>query len=193
MEYIMAEQIRLEKFGESVKGKTAEKIRTLETETENKKKEILSAAENDGLTDSYNKLQNAENAVKYKVMQDTALSESEFKSKVLSFRKELTLKLFDKVLDKIKLFTSSDGYVKYLARLLDGVPDGAVILVKNADMKHKSAVEEITGKTFKFEFDPTIHLGGISVKNGSHIENKTIDRALATEKKHFTEKYNLFD
>ncbi|MDR0984830.1 MAG: hypothetical protein LBL93_07535 [Ruminococcus sp.] len=190
--YIMAEQIRLEKFGKSVSIKTADKIKSLEKETENKKKEILGAAENDGLTDSYNKLQSAENAVKYKVMQDTALSESEFKSKVLSFRKELTSKLFDEVLEKIKEFTASDRYVKYLARLLDGVKDGAVILVREADIKFKPDIEKITGKTFDFEPDATIHLGGISVKNGTHIENNTIDRALVDEKKNFTKNYNLF-
>lgn len=185
----------LKEFIEAVNAEVNNKIELIGREAEEKRNELLETAENEALSEAYDKIRACVTDEKFRNRMTVSKAEQEAKVALLRHREELVGRIFDSVDDKLKSFTDSDGYVSYLRSLLKGEETGknTVVYVREEDMKYESALRETAGTECSFEADRSIVYGGLSVFDSvsSVLVNKTIDNMLDEQKRDFGSNYRL--
>ncbi len=184
---------KLEKFTRSVNIEAGEHITKILDKANKLSDEKIQKAEDDALSDAYNRIQKSVRETESKYRRMYALAEQEFRMETLKHREELSQKIFKDVEVKIAEFASSDNYECYLKKLIDEetLSENSVIVLSPKDEK--------LGEKFKTEYgyevklDDSIILGGLSIIDSSQgiIIDKTFDNALEEQRKNFSSMYNF--
>ena len=111
------------------------------------------------------------------------------KTSLLGRRQMLLMQLFSDLREKLTAFVQSEDYLPWLEKLLtkQQPENGAVILLREADMKYQEQLAKAVSVPCTFRIDRTIHVGGLSVlsADGRRCENHTLDEAYAAKLRNF--------
>lgn len=114
---------------------------------------------------------------------------------LLSRRQSLLMGLFGELQQKLNDFTASDGYLPWMESLLKQAapPEGAVILLRRADLAMQDALRSAAGVPCSFRADPAIRMGGLSVlsPDGRRCENHTLDEAFSEQLRGFYRNHSI--
>ncbi len=183
---------KLKRFKASVNAEIEGQIEQIEQQALEEKAQILKAAEDRILNDSYIRIQKAVKEIEGKYRRMTALHEQELRTEVLKHRNTLVKMIFAFVEQRINGFVNSQEYEKFLVKQIENEnTQGAVIKVSEKDLKYKQTLEKASG--CKVEADDDIVLGGIALffEEKGIIIDKTFDNALDEQKQTFSSRYSF--
>ncbi len=117
------------------------------------------------------------------------------KTSLLGRRQMLLMQLFSDLREKLTAFVQSEDYLPWLEKLLtkQQPENGAVILLREADMKYQEQLAKAVSVPCTFRIDRTIHVGGLSVlsADGRRCENHTLDEAYASKLRNFCRDHKI--
>jgi vacuolar-type H+-ATPase subunit E/Vma4 len=185
------EKEKLSRFEKDVNSRIDLKISELEAATIAQADNIVKDAEDKALNKAFDKIQNAVKFATSEYMKNVTLNESECHHKTLIYREKIVDGIFEELKKKIIDFSKSAEYKDYLLKKLKSIKIEKETVVLLAE-KDKALVDTLKKEiNAEYEFDSDIKIGGFSLKNGSFIQNFSLDQALADQRRNFSKNYKL--
>lgn len=189
------EKEKLNRFINAVNSVTDKQVKDILDEAQREKDSIMSAASAAAEDAKKRHLDDNLKMASAKYIRLVSKAELEKKKEVLICREELTRGLFDKVIAKIKEFTSTEDYIKLMAEEIsteDNV-ENAQICVSPEDMRLADKLKKAVGKELNIVSDDSIKYGGFYILRSDKgtVTDRTFDCALKEQQSLFSSR-NLF-
>lgn len=185
------EKEKLSRFEQDVNARIDVKISELEEATEKQAQKLVKEAEDKAYNKAFDRIQSAVRAVTSEYMKNITLNESECHHRILIYREHIVEDIFNQLEERVVEFSKSPEYKDYLLNGIKNakITDEMVVLISEKD---KALIENLKREIkVPIEIDSDIKIGGFSLRNGSFIENFSLDQALAEQKRNFSKNYKL--
>lgn len=125
-----------------------------------------------------------------RLTREVSAARLESQRRILLHRGELSDKVFRNVKKRLEDFRNSGGYGAWLERAVKDAKErypeqSGVVILAPADEKYAAALKRISG--FEYELEPSVLLGGVSIRfeNINVVIDCTFDSALEEESESF--------
>ncbi len=160
-----------------------------ESDTAQETVSFLQAEETEGIAQANAEIEAARRAMHFDHRKRLSQTSLHTKTALLLKRKTLQTELFAALYQKLLDFSHSADYADWLVQLIQiHAPEaGDTICLRAEDLPLVSKLQAHCNPTCKFESDPNIHLGGLSINaaNGRLCRNHTLDEAYAAQQRDF--------
>jgi len=197
---MQSQEEKLNLFLQAINDYAEEQRLRILTEMEEQTSTAISRAEKEALSTAYRHIQKETAEVRSSIAHDLAARELEGRRKLFEHRAAIEKDVFARALKKLTAFTASEKYAEFLcsaariaAKHFAAAPDGALIRLREEDMKYADAIRAAYGAEFQFAADSQIHIGGllaVSAPLGRAID-VTLDGRLENQHEWFEENAGL--
>lgn len=161
-----------------------------------RKKEILDAAENEYLEEVFKSSQADIKRIKADYLKCMSHLKFDVKQEKFAFRTKLIEEMFSHLKEKLIAFSQTNEYANYLktsvekAQALQRMSQDTIVSVKHADIDREDLREMFGSRLIE---DRTIEIGGITVfyPKENLFCDLTLDSALRREKEEFINTFNI--
>ncbi|HCB99800.1 MAG TPA: hypothetical protein DEP42_01045 [Ruminococcaceae bacterium] len=188
-----ADDIKLEKFSSGVLNDAKEELTKATADVEDFRKKEMQGTEEKVLHEAYDLIQAKIADIHTKQSRQVSLAELEGRRKLLLLRDQMMQKTFDEVAEKIKAYTQTAEYSKWLCDTLQksckSMPAGSLIVqVKSGEITPNDQMTAAAGRdSVAIEESSKVTLGGFILVNKTKgiVVDETLDQKLHNEEDWF--------
>lgn len=181
---------KLRRFKDAVYAEVEEKVNNLISEAGKEKDAKLKEAQNSVRSRICDEKLRIDKEQRQRLTREVSAARLESQRRVLLHREEISDKVFKNVKKRLDDFRNSGDYGAWLERAVKAAKErypqqSGVIILAPADEKYAAALKRVSG--FEAELDPSVLLGGVSVRfeNINVVIDCTFDSALEEESERF--------
>lgn len=193
---MVQEKEKLERFISAVNSVTDKQVRDIIEEARSESDRILTAASASAEEARKRYLEDNLKMTSNKYVRMISKAELERKKEILLYREKLTGELFNKVIERLKEYTSSEEYAELLEKRLSEEEDldGAQICISPDDMRLADRLKKAVDGKAEISADDTIKYGGCYIlrRDRGTISDRTFDSAIQEQQSLFSSK-NLIE
>lgn len=181
-----------DKFSDAINHYAEEQRKQIEQEIKEYKQKELEEAEMQVLTECYQMIQKELAQMRVRISLENSRREMDARRRLLERRTAIMNAVFENAAEKLKAFTTQDGYLAFLQKTAKSFSEtfhrsSVVIRLREADRKYEAEIRAALDGDCELQADDSIQIGGLKASNQEMgiLADNTLDSLLADQRSWF--------